>query len=419
MKRKLTDLLESITEVEPTLFSRDAYVKPQIQALQDDLLKTLSALVSNADRQVSGLHLDGKAPEESRSLAVLIAVQLVILALSFLLILQNYVSFQKPLKSLHQYAHLLKEGKPVDEAKWNFKGLFDDIHAVLSKLSVDVDTLVKNRHRFMLDLVEDLKGPLEMLSEGKLLLEDDGAHGSSEQKLNTLDTVRRGVAICSGSLEDLHDIVGINQLQSRLVETTVDLSELLTDVSRVLFGSEAQRRMVISVPPIPVWVTLDVRRFERGLFQMISKVASTLRPDAPVLVAVSYGKGSFRGVELVVQGAEDESLGVPAQTGPEQELTKHWMSESGLSMRLVQKMIKSHGGSVTAAGIAGSSVRMVVRIPYERVSATGLIAPPSGEVVLQRSGQAGMLDSTESQVSVSGLVFKAPARVEKEETSVG
>ncbi len=395
LKKQLDGLFEAIAEVEPTLFSRDAYVKPGIQTLHDDLVKTLSSLIKNTDTHVSSLHLEGGAPEESRSLALLVTVQLVILGLSLLLILKNYITYQKPLKTLHQYASLLKDGKQVDEANWNFKGLYDDIHSVLSKLAVDVDTLVKNRHRFILDVVDDLKGPLEMLRDGKLLLAVEGQGVSADQKFQSLDAVRRGLAIFSGSMDDLNDIVGINQLQSRLVENTVDLSELLTDVSSALFGADFQKRLLVTVPPIPVWVTLDVGRFERALFHVISKVASTVPQSNPISISVSHGKGNFRGIELTVQGSENDPVGVPNQSGPDQDLLKHWISEHGLSMRLIHKMIKGHGGSITAAGIVGSSVKIVIRIPHERVSSNGLIAPPSG------------------------LVFKAPVREEKENISVG
>ena len=412
LKKQLNDLLEGVAEVEPTLFSRDAYVKPAIQTLHDDLVKTLNVLVKNTDGHVVALHLDRNAPQESRSLALLVVAQLVVLALSLLSMLKNYLTYQKPLNSLHQYAILLKDGKSGEGSSWNFSGLYDDIHGVLSKLSSDVDQLVRNRHRFILDLVADLKGPLEMLRDGKLLLaaDDVGSSLTSDQKFQSLDRVRRGLAIFSGSLEDLEDIVGINQLQTRLVENTVDLSELLSDVSRLLFGAEGQKRMKVSAPPIPVWVTLDSRRFERGLFHLISKVASTLPQDHSIAIVVNQGKGSFRGIELVVQGAEVEAIGVPAQSGPEQDLLKHWISDNGLSMRLVHKMIKSHGGTINAAGIAGSSVKVVIRLPYERVSSTGLIAPPD-----QISGS----DFSTGSSGSSGLVFKAPGRTEKEVTSVG
>lgn len=413
VKKQLSQLLEAIAEVEPTLFSRDSYVKPHIQEMHDDLVKTLSALIKSTDHQVATLHLDRSAPGDSRSLVLLIAVQLAILALVLLLILKDYLAYQKPLQSLRQYAALLRDGKSVQESQWNFKGAYDEIHSVLSKLSAEVDTLVKNRHRFILDIVDDLKGPLAMLEDGRVLLKGDSAAISVDQKFQSLDRVRRGLAIFSGSLEDLNDIVGINQLQSKLVETTVDLAELLSDVSRLLFGGEASKKMTIAVPPIPVWVTLDARRLERALFHVVTKVASTLPGESPVLVSVTHGAGGFRGIELTVQGQEQNASGVPAQTGPEQDLLKHWISEQGLTMRLVHKMIKSHGGSISAAGIAGSSVKIIIRIPHERVSTKGLIAPPSDEI---KSAVAEVDAAAESPV-VSGLTFKAPGPDSKEKAS--
>jgi hypothetical protein len=49
-------------------------------------------------------------------------------------------------------------------------------------------------------------------------------------------------------------------------------------------------------------------------------------------------------------------------------------------MTLAHKIIKAHSGTMTAAGVAGTSVTMSVRLPQERVRNRGLIAPPAEEV---------------------------------------
>jgi signal transduction histidine kinase len=405
LKNQLNTLLEAIAEVEPTLYSKDAYVKPNVQQLHDQLLQSVSLLVKSTDHHVSGLRLDGSAATESRSVLLLIAVGLVILGLMALLILKNYISYQKPLNSLHLYASGLREGKNHQHDLTQFKGVFGDIHSVLAKLSNDVETLVKNRHRFILDIVDDLQGPLQMLQVGKLLLSPEGEAMSGEDRFKSLDSARRGLAIFAGSLEDLSDIVEINQMDSRLSESTVDLSELLSDVARVLFGSEYPKKMSISVPPIPVWVNLDVRRFERVLLHVISKVMGTLSSDRRVAVSVTQGKGNFRGIEVVVHGSELENQDLPVQRGPEQDILKHWISEHGLCMRLVQKIIKVHGGTITAAGIVGSHVQVLIKIPHERVSATGLIAPPTED-----------LDALEPAMARS-LVFQKNRSIEEGQSS--
>ncbi len=390
LKNQLKGLLDTISEIEPMLFSKDAYVKPKVQAQHDDILNTLSKLVKNTDSRVAALHLDGGSIE-SRSLIPLSAVGAFILLLMGLFILRTYLSYQKPLKNLYSYAALLKDGKPIQENTWVFNGMYDAIHSVLSKQAQEVDTLVKNRHQFILDIVDDLRGPLEMLRAGKLLMTQEGGALGAEYQYQTLETVRRGLAIFSGSLEDLNDLVGINQLSSRLTESTVDLAELLTDVSRVLFGVDFAKRGSITVPPIPVWVNIDVARFERALFHIISRVAGTLPQESGVAITVNPTKGSLRGIEITVHEAERSPNGLPIPRGPEQDVLKHWISENGLCMTLIHKVVKSHGGTITASGLSGSSVSITIRIPHERVTSNGLISPPGSEHLSRELEFAGSL----------------------------
>jgi signal transduction histidine kinase len=191
------------------------------------------------------------------------------------------------------------------------------------------------------------------------------------------------MAIFAGSLEDLNDIVDINRLESRLTEQTVDLSEILSDVSRVLLGGQTHQRIHISVPPIPLWMRLDAKRVERLLIQVLLKVLGTVSDTGSVTITVSQQtQGSIRGVEILIQDSERLKSNRPGAVGPEQDILKHWISENGLSMVLAHKAMKAHGGSIMAAGVAGTSLTIVLRFPQERMVSVGLITPPTSEAPL-------------------------------------
>jgi K+-sensing histidine kinase KdpD len=291
--------------------------------------------------------------------------------------------------------------------------MYADIQATMNELASNLETHMRDRHKFLLDIVADLKAPLQLLQSGKYILEDTSPSQKSEQQqLQAAEEVRRGLAIFSGSLEDLSDIVDINRLDARLEERTVDLSELLSDVSRTLMGFEFGKRVSVSVPPIPVWVNLDVRRVERVLVHVISKImGATAEEKNNLSISVSEStQGGFRGVEIVIQDSDRTRNGRPIIGGPEQDILNHWISENGISMTLAHKIIRAHGGMMTASGVAGMSVRVTIRFPQERVVSRGLISPPTQAVgqnvgLTQSQGLSLSIPSPATQIKTQSMVL--------------
>ena len=383
---EIQEFLGVVSRVEPMLFSKDSYVKPEVLALHDGVLETLSQLEKSTNARIASLRLD-PTRSESESLIFLIAVSCLVFALVLSVLFRNYVIYVKPLKKLHTYALRLQSGKSVPENPPHFNAIFGEIQTVLNQLSLDVETHMRDRHKFILDIIADLKLPLTLLQNGKFIL--DGSDGPLEEdkQAEAAESVRRGLAIFSGSLHDLDDIADINRLESRLEEHTVDLSELLLDVSRKLAGPDYRRKIAITVPPIPVWAMIDSARFERVLIQIFSKVMNTLTPEGHLVVSMSHStQGNFRGVDISIQDSERVKSGRAVSSGPEQDILKHWINEKGLSMALAHKLVRAHGGAITASGVAGMSVAVTVRLPQEKVVSRGLISPPTEDAGIEGRG---------------------------------
>ena len=401
MGEELNEFLTLIAHVEPTLYNRDAYIKTDVLELHDRILSTLVALQKSNDTRVAALHLDSSRAEP-QSVMLLLIVGGVIFLLMLSLILRTHIVYVKPLNRLHQYAAQLRAGGSIPQNPPHFTGSYGEIQSALTQLALSVETHMRDRHKFILDIVDDLKGPLTLLQEGRYLIESSGKTLNEEQQHHAAESVRRGLAIFSGSLDDLNDIVDINRLESRLEERTADLSELLCDVSRTLMGPDLSKRISITVPPIPLWVSVDVRRFERALVHVLSKVISTLPRDGSLSVTVAQSiQGGFRGVEILIQDSERMLAGRAPVGGPEQDILRHWISENGLSMALVHKIIKAHGGSIMAAGVAGTSITVTIRLPQERVVSRGLISPPT-----QSEAATPSLSRVVVGTAASGLVVK-------------
>lgn len=76
----------------------------------------------------------------------------------------------------------------------------------------------------------------------------------------------------------------------------------------------------------------------------------------------------FKGVEIMIEEADRFRSGRAGATGPEQDLLKHWITANGYGMRLTEKIVKAHGGRITASGVAGTGVLFIVRIPQYRIA---------------------------------------------------
>ncbi len=399
---QLTEFFGVIAHVEPMLYNKDAYIKSDVVELHEALRSTLSGLEKSNDARIAALNLDS-SHSEHESVVLLLIVGGVLFLLMLSLILRNHWVYVKPLRRLHQYAMQLKSGENVPQNPPQFMGMYGEIQSALSQLAMSVETHVRDRHKFILDIVADLKAPLMLLQAGKYLIEGPSKVMDEEQQHQAAESVRRGLAIFSGSLDDLYDIVDINRLESRLEENTVDVSEMMGDVTRTLMGPELSKRIEISVPPIPLWVNLDIRRFERALVHVLSKVLATLSDDRSLSVTIAQSiQSGFRGVEIAIQDSDRVKSGRPMAAGPEQDILRHWISENGLSMALVHKIVKAHGGTITASGVAGTSVAVIIRLPQERVVTRGLISRPVNEEV--NFGSRGLVVKTESLTNQNSVL---------------
>jgi signal transduction histidine kinase len=373
LDEQLNHFLEASAKLEPQLFLKDAYHDPAIVDMHDGMIKSLAQLAQSARARIdtAGAKSSGETLASMRMIAT-ISIAIVLLVL--LIPIRDYFLIARPLRRLKEYALKLSQDKGMPQPKPGLKGEYGEIEGVLNELVLTVESQRKDRHKFIQDIVDDLSSPLAMLKKGRSLASSEADEAT---QLKAADSVRRGLALLSGSLDDLGDILNLNRLESQLEERVVDLTELVSDTVRELTGGPVSKSLSVVAPPMPVWVLLDAKRFERILVQILSKVAANgATRSSKVQVTVSQPhQGGFRGAEILVQ--EMDSTGAKARlagNGPEQDLARHWIGDNGFGMALVHKIVKAHGGTVVVSGVAGSNVQFRIRLPHDRLG-SGLLSP--------------------------------------------
>ncbi len=346
----------------------------------DPLLGLLDQIDTQAARRVSELR-EAQASGDERALRALALALGVGAATIFVSLLHAYFASHRPLRRLRARAAELRSGAPRTEGSKPLKGIHGEIEAALDDLAATVESQRRERHQFVNAIASDLRAPLVTLQTGAGLLSralegGPGAMGIDErQRGHALEAVRRSIYRLERSLESLGDLLDADR-ELRLDEKVVDLRDVVSEVARVFGGSGSGHEVSCSVPPGPLWTMVDPERFERALVLLASKLLAQLPQGGAIHLSLSrVSSGSFRGVELLIQDSERAS-GARHSTGPEQELIRHWVGENGFAMALVHRIVRAHGGTVTASGVAGTGVLFSLRLPQERV-ATGWSASPA------------------------------------------
>jgi signal transduction histidine kinase len=385
--KKLADFMVLSAQLEPQLFLRDAFIKEPARDLHESIVNDLSQLHKMAAAHVAEAkaELTKPVPGQSRWILVSAAIALV---MSALLLLRAFLVYVRPIAQLRARAEALSRGPhnhtPVaasGDPERPLVGAYGEIERILRDLSSTVDSLRKERHQFVTAIAQDLRTPLVALQAGAGLLAEPTARSTDNDRRAASEVVGRSLFRLSSSLEDLNDIVEIERSDIRLDEKIVDVRGIVAETARRLTGPGASHEVKLGLPSMPVWAMIDPARFERVLVHLMAKAMSFMPQGGRIDVSMARpSRGSFRGLEIVIQDAERVAHGRGAATGPEQELLRHWVAENGFGMALVSKVVRAHGGTVTASGVAGTGVLFNLRLPQERLGTGQVTSPAGGEL---------------------------------------
>ena len=195
------------------------------------------------------------------------------------------------------------------------------------------------------------------------------------------------------TLDDLTDTLSLEQELIRLDERIVDVRDVAQGAVRVLGGPGSPYEIRSFLPAAPLFVFVDPARLERVLINLLSKVMQYAPQGGRIDLSVSRrtrAGGVPAGIEIICHEAgnevtpvEDSLTGggksILRASGPGgQDLLRHWVSENGFGLTLAQKIVEVHGGTVTAAGLAGTSV--VLTLAPRRACGDLHAGQPSGLV---------------------------------------
>jgi signal transduction histidine kinase len=396
---RFDDLVSVSAKVEPLLYSKDVFMRSIVQDSYSRLVQSIDAIRSESGHQAEGLRAELKASDHEfikwMGLAAISS-----LGWFFLVLFFSYWFHARPLSRLWERlsAGNLMESPPKRLFSFwranpkKLKGVFGEIEKRFKDLSNSVERLQGERHQFISSVALELRSPLMVLQSSAEMLNQHWERLSSSQREQVATAMSGSAYRLNRSIADLTDILESDRGSIRLEEKIVDIREVIERVAAQIGGPGTTHPIGLVLPSIPLWAFVDPERLERVLVNVISRVSSGKPQGGSISIKLlRHTQGRFRGLEILIQdGAANQEGGWSRSTGPEQDLLRHWVSESGFGMALCHRILQAHGGTITAAGLAGSLIHFSLKIPQERI-AMGFISPIQSE-----EGRVGAVDHLDS-----------------------
>jgi len=216
-------------------------------------------------------------------------------------------------------------------------------------------------------LAHDLRNPLNAISGFAELLEEMLAGRVADKEMSCLSTISESSRAMLLLVEDTLTLSALETGFLTLECQPVDLAELARRAVRLLAMVAEFKgvRLLLTLPPGPVQVSLDPTRIEQVLSNLITNAIKFSYAGSEVRVSVSGGEGQPALLEV-----RDQGTGIPHdvrahlfepfvrghRTGTAGE------SSTGLGLAICHKIVAAHGGTIAVASEIGCGTTFTVTL---------------------------------------------------------
>ena len=385
LEAQLEEFFKLSAKLEPMLFLRDVFLKPEAQAAHADMLKTVESMLTQAHSRWSD-HLRHASSKQSAFTRTFVLSAIIVLGAAGAWVAILFLWHIRPLRRLRERVLAVQAGKLRRDDVSTLGGEYREVESCLDQLAETVASARGERRSLMHALVTDLRVPILPLQSGAMLLASQQSDTLEPTlRRDTAEGIRRGAIRLSRSLDDLMDLLPLEEGDLRLEEKMVDLREVAQAAAKVLSGPGAAHEIRVYLPPQPLWARIDPARLERVMVSLLSKVMQYSPQGGKIDLAVSrpVRAGQPQGAEILIHESgpassqKDPSQHQPIRaSSPEQSLSTHWVSENGFGLILAERLVDAHGGQLTASGLAGTSVIFTLRLPEDRLAGQSQLGRP-------------------------------------------
>ncbi|MBV8805874.1 MAG: response regulator [Sinobacteraceae bacterium] len=229
------------------------------------------------------------------------------------------------------------------------------------------------KDEFMAMLAHELRNPLSAITAAVKVLEAAQAHDVAAKRARVV--IGWQAQHLSRLVDDLLDVGRVITGKIALERRAIDYSDLVRRAVAVFRDRESQHEFEVTA--VPVWIEGDAVRIEQIVSNVISNAIKYTPPGGRIGISLTA-----EGNEAVLR-VEDNGLGIAPELLPRvfdlfvqgERTLDRAQGGLGIGLTLVQRLVKLHGGSVSAfsEGPNRGSV-FTVRLPKSAAAGAGLLA---------------------------------------------
>ena len=225
----------------------------------------------------------------------------------------------------------------------------------------------------------NLQEPLRKIRLFSNMLVDAAERGNVEKSKELAMKVNAGAQKISMMIKDLSDFSELNYLDSSF--ETVDLNKVVADVCAQLEHSLSVREGVVINDPLPVMQAIPMQ-MEQLFYHLISNALKFSRTDTPAAISILVSEPDIRQIRALLPAAgdrnyirirvQDNGIGIEkAQLEKIFDIFARVSFETtyegfGLGLAYCRKIIRNHGGFITAESTPGVGTAFTMILPLER-----------------------------------------------------
>jgi PAS domain S-box-containing protein len=230
------------------------------------------------------------------------------------------------------------------------------------KILREVDRL---RSELIANVSHELRTPLGLIkiSSSSLLMDDADFDRATQQKF--LHNISEETSKLERIVEHLLDLGRIESGRLRLDKQPTDLERLVANAVKSMEALSARHRLVSHFPDEPLVATVDSKRVEQVLRNLLDN-AIKYSPDGGTVTVQAYQSNA-----QVLIAVSDEGIGIPAEEWEriferfhrvENEITRR-MRGAGLGLAVCRGIVEAHGGRIWAESQPGAGSTFCFTVP--------------------------------------------------------
>ncbi|MCD1261241.1 DUF4118 domain-containing protein [Paenibacillus athensensis] len=216
----------------------------------------------------------------------------------------------------------------------------------------------------LLDSVShELRTPLAAIIGSATGLIDNDRLFSADDRLELLGAIKEGALRMNRLVTNLLGMVQLESGMLRLRKKWCDISDMLGVVLAQVKELQQQRRIVVALPELPLYLPGDEVLLEQVLVNVVSNAIKYSPDGSTIEITVTKEEHA---VSIAVK---DTGIGI-SEADLERVFDKFYRSVAtkripgtGLGLAICKGIVEAHGGLITAASNAGQGATMTITLP--------------------------------------------------------